>query len=426
MNGEIPARSPLWLILTQYYPPEIGAPQIRLRCMVRELRRHGIRVEVLTAMPNYPTGQLHPGYERKFWLRETLAGVQVRRTWVYAATGRKTWVRLANYLSFTATSLLSALGGPKPDVLFVESQPLTLGLVAVLMKWLRGVRYIYNVPDLQVDVARHLGFLRNPALLRAMARTEDLFLRRAWKVSTVTHQFIEHFIERGLPRQKITFLPNGSDVQHLRPMPPSDRLLRRWGLAGKKIFLYVGTHAYYHGLDTLLDAAALLRGRHDIVFLMVGAGPERERLRRRAAQMDLHNVVFGESPYEEMAELYSIAHASVAMLRDIDVAKKMRLSKVFPSLSCAVPVIYSGKGEAADLLTSTRTGVSVPPENPPALRLAVEWLADARGERTGMGAAGRRLVEKEYSWSVIVDRWLAEIYNGPGTGVQSMSPSTDV
>jgi glycosyltransferase involved in cell wall biosynthesis len=190
-------------------------------------------------------------------------------------------------------------------------------------------------------------------------------------------------------------------------------LLDRWKLHGKKVFLYVGTHAYYHGLDTLIEAAALLRARSDIVFLMIGGGPERARLKQVSANRGLTNLIFGQSPYEEMAQLYSIAYASVATLRKIEVAKSMRLSKVFPSLSCAVPVIYAGVGEAAELLEANKCGVVVAPEAPALLAQAIERLASDPTRRHEMGWTGRAFVEREYSWSTIVARWLAEIGISP-------------
>jgi colanic acid biosynthesis glycosyl transferase WcaI len=398
-----------WLILTQYYPPEIGAPQIRLRSVIRELRRRGIEVEVLTAMPNYPAGKTFPGYSGKWRMREEIDGIPVRRTWVYAGTGKAAHIRLANYLSFTFTALLAALTGPRPHVMFVESQPLSLGVVAVLMKWLCGVPYIYNVPDLQVDVARQLGFMRSERALRLALVLENFFLRRSWKISTVTYQFIEHFRRRGLPRTQITFLPNGADTEFLRPQAPAQALLDRWGLAGKRVFVYVGTHAYYHGLDTLIEAATLLRDRSDIVFLMIGDGPERKRLKQMSESRELTNVIFGQSPYEEMDQLYSIAYASIATLRKMDVAQSMRLSKVFPSLSCGVPVIYAGIGEAAELLEANRCGLVVQPEQPALLAQAVSQLASDEPLRDDMGRAGRALVEGEYSWSSIVGCWVKEI-----------------
>jgi colanic acid biosynthesis glycosyl transferase WcaI len=407
--GTHSSRRPRWLVLTQYYAPELGAPQIRLRSMVRELVRHGVDVEVLTAMPNYPAGRVFPGYEGRWRSVEQIDGVTVKRTWIYAATGKSAPVRLANYLSFTFMSMLRTLFGRRPDVLFVESQPLSLGVVAVLMKWLRGVPYVYNVPDLQIDVARQLGFMRNERVLRLALGMENLFLHQAWKVSTVTHNFIEHFIQRGCPRAQLTFLPNGADTSFLTPHAADPELVDRWGLAGKKTFAYVGTHAFYHGLDTLIDAATILRDRTDLAFLLVGDGPERPRLKQIAEERGLTNVVFGSSPYEEMARLYSVAYASVATLRNMKVASGMRLSKIFPALSCGVPMIYSGEGEAANLIGDERCGVVVAPESPAELAAAITALADNPSLRDEMGVRGRALVEKDYSWRAIVARWLAEI-----------------
>jgi colanic acid biosynthesis glycosyl transferase WcaI len=397
-----------WLILSQYYPPEIGAPQIRLQNIALELARRGFQVEVLTGMPNYPAGKIFNGYSDRLTMSEVINGIKVRRVWLFAGTGKSAWVRLANYLSFTFCSIFLALFGPRPDVMFVESQPLSLGVAAILMKVFRGVPYIYNVPDLQIDVAKQMGFMKNEAFLKIALNTENYFLKQSWKVSTVTHRFIDHFVSRRIPRQ-ITFLPNGADVSFLKPQTPALHLVERWNLLGKKVFVYVGTHAFYHGLDTLIKAADIVRDRQDIAFLLIGDGPERKRLINMAKELDLSNVVFGNSPYEEMSELYSIAYASVATLRNISVAKDMRLSKIFPSMSCGVPVIYSGSGEAAELLDEKNCGVSVEPENENALATAILEMADSQEMRDQMGKNGRILVEKEYSWSTTVEKWLKEL-----------------
>lgn len=402
-----------WLILTQYYPPELGAPQIRLRSMAKELGRAGIKVDILTAMPNYPKGEIFEGYKKKWWMRDAIDGNTVRRVWIYPGTGKSPVIRLFNYLSFTATALIATLFGPRPDVLFVESQPLSLGIIALLMKWIRGVPYIYNVPDLQVEVAKQLGFIQNERFLRFAFRVEQVFLKQSWKVSTVTHCFLEHMKQRGLPSHQVTFLPNGADTEFLKPMPPCQQLLQRWNLEGKKVFLYVGTHAYYHGLDSVIHAAKLLEKEKDITFLMIGQGPERARLKILAKDLDLSNVVFGDSPFEERDRLYSISFASIATLRKMDVAQTMRPAKIFPSLSCGVPVIYSGTGETTDLISGNQCGLCVEPEDPQRLADAVKRLAADSSARTHMGEMGRKLVESEFSWNHIVQRWLNELECSP-------------
>lgn len=403
------ARQERWLVLTQYFAPEIGAPQIRLRCLVRELRRHGKDVSVLTAMPNYPAGRVFEAYRGRFFCREKIDDVDVKRTWVYAATGKAFVARFLNYCSFTVTALAVALSGPRPDVLFVEAQPLPLGIVALFMKYVRGVPYVYNVPDLQVDVARELGFIRKRSLLWLAERLERLLLKNAWKVSTVTHGFIQHFESRGVPSSRITFLPNGADTELLQPGEPCREYLDEWQLHGKKTFVYAGTHAYYHGLDTLVAAAELLKGDPEIRIVMVGDGPERQRIRQLAREKNLDNMIFASAPYEKTASLYSIACGAVATLRNVPVAKGMRLSKIFPALSCGVPVIYSGEGEAAGILRQNDCGITTPAEDPVSLAEAMRSLAHDPELRQRLGDNGRQLVRRSYSWTSIVDKWLDEL-----------------
>ena len=139
---------------------------------------------------------------------------------------------------------------------------------------------------------------------------------------------------------------------------------------------------------------------------MVGDGPERERLRRLVQQKQLTNVIFGVVPYEKTGDMYSIACAAVATLRDLPVAKGMRLSKVFPALSCGVPVIYSGEGEAAELLVENGCGITTPPEDAAALAEAMRSLAYNPTRRNALGASGRQMVQNTYSWTTIVRKWL--------------------
>ena len=399
-----------WVIVTQYYPPEPGAPQVRLHTLARNLVKQGIQVRVLTGMPNYPEGQVQEGYRGKLWAHETIDGIEVRRVWLYAATGRNPFKRLANYLTFTFTAtcyLFFCMRGI--DVLFVEGQPISMGIAGVLMKWLRGVPYVFNIPDLQTDVAKQLGFLGARQLLRIAVVMENFFMRQAMTVSTVTRKFIDYYVERGIPRKQLSFLPNGADTEVLKPLPFDHAYAEKMGVAGKKVFTYAGTHAYYHGLEVLIDAAEQLKHRDDIVLLLVGQGPVRQQLIDMAQEKQLTNVVFGDSPFREMPQLMAITFASLVVLKDIPAAEKMRLSKTFPPLACGVPVIYAGYGESAEMVRDHDCGVCTIPENPAELAKAIEQLADDPARRQRLGENGVRLVERELSWSAIIENWLQQL-----------------
>ena len=399
-----------WVILSQYYPPEIGAPQIRLPHLAKNLRDHDIDVEILTAMPNYPIGKIFQGYQKKIALREEIDGVPIRRVWAYPAHGHSTFARLMSYFSFTLMAMFAVIFARRPHVMFVEGQPLSLGLVGLFMKWLRGVPYIFHVPDLQIDAAQQLGFIKSKVFLNLASRLENLFLKKAWKVSAPTHSMVQNLHERGLPHEQITLLPNGADSDFLRPQPASQELLERWRIRGKKPFVYVGTHSYYQGLDTILDAAKLLQGQKDIVFIFIGNGPERSRVIKRAEKLELSNVIFDELPFKELANIYSISYASIVPVRDIGVTRSMLPAKILPSLSCGVPVIYSGGGvEAADLINHGKCGICVRPEDGKSLVEAITLLASDPKGRAKMGLAGRELIVSEYNWKIIVTRWVHQL-----------------
>src|SRR5262249_37032547 len=141
---------------------------------------------------------------------------------------------------------------------------------------------------------------------------------------------------------------------------------------GETAFLYAGTHGYAQGLGGILDAAELLRDRPDIVFLLVGGGPEKGRLRRLAEEGCLARGRFPDPPPPPaMPAVFSEARASIVPLLDRPLFRGARPSKIFPSLACATPVIYSGVGEAAELIESSGAGLVVPPERPAELAAAV-------------------------------------------------------
>jgi len=109
-----------FLILSQYFPPEVGAPQTRLAALSRELTRLGHQVEVVTALPNYPAGHIFPEFRGSFYRRDDWESVRVHRVWLYASIGQGL-KRMLNYASFAITSFYGLLRAKKPDYVFVES-----------------------------------------------------------------------------------------------------------------------------------------------------------------------------------------------------------------------------------------------------------------------------------------------------------------
>jgi len=228
-------------------------------------------------------------------------------------------------------------------------------------------------------------------------------MRQALSVTTVTYAFIEHFHRaRELPRGRLTFLPNGADTERLQPMPRDAALAQRLGVGDRKVFTFAGTHAPYQGLEVILEAAKLVQHRTDIVFRMVGKGPVRADLMKRAETEGITNVLFRRSPFDEMPRLMSLTWASLVVLRRMNIATKIRLSKAIPPLAFWRAHHLWGWGETAEIVDREHVGLTVEPENAEALAQAVERLADDPDLRHDLGRRGRALAVRDLSWQPVV------------------------
>jgi len=395
-----------FLLLTQYFPPEIGAPQVRLAAVTRELLRFGHTVEVVTALPNYPQGKIFPEYQKHFYQRDEWEGVQVHRVWVYAAMGAG-WRRLFNYFSFLITAGWGLWKSQRPDYLLVESPPLFLGITAYVAAKLWQVPLILNVADLWPDSVSALGLMHPGLSLTLAEKLEAWLYQKASYINAVTEGIRDTLIHKKMVfEKKVLFLPNGVDLQLFQPYPPDAHWRASLGLADKPMILYTGTQGYAHGVEVLLQTAQLLS---EVLFLLVGGGSEKARLQQLSHQMQLPNVIFWEPQSPAMiARLYSLAVAGVSTLRKLPLFEGTRPVKMLATMACGKPVLYSGAGEGARLVTEAQAGLIVAPEDAQALAVAIRYLLSHPEEARQWGEHGRAYVEKYLPWSKVVAAWLQE------------------
>lgn len=399
-----------FLFLTQYFPPEIGGPQTRLQSMAVELLRHGHEVEVVTALPNYPRGAFFPGYEGKFYVREVRQGIVIHRVWLYPAMGSGL-ARLLNYATFTITCIYGLLRARRPDLLLVESPPLTTSVPAFLAKLFWRAPFIFNVADLWPDAVLDTGFLKEGFLLRLILAFERWSYNRALFVNAVTDGIRDALLhKKGLPPEKVLFLPNGADTLHYQPRDPDLALKRALGLEDKRIILWAGTQGHFHGLENVLRAANVLRHRPDIHFLFLGDGSARPVLERMKRDLSLDNVTFRDPvSIEQLPPYYSISDCGLSSLLPLPSNEGARPSKIFPVLASGKPLLFVGSGECARLIQRANAGVVVAPENPDALALAIVRLFDQPSRLQEFGGNGRRFIEEHFDWSKLISRWVAQV-----------------
>jgi glycosyltransferase involved in cell wall biosynthesis len=379
--------------------------------LAAEVQRQGHSVKVVTALPNYPTGRIFDGYRHRLFIREVRDGVSVFRTCVYPVQSARLIPRLANYFTFCLTSLLAFFWIGKPDIIFVDSPPLFLALIALFLARMKGARWMMNISDLWPDAVADSGLVNSGFLLRMATKLERFLYRQADFVGTVT-QGIQRILleEKHISPDKVFFLPIGVDTHLFRPRVADQTLLARHQLTDKSVFVFAGTLGHAQGLPLLLDAADALRDRQDIAIVLVGDGPVKTHLQAQRDQRGLSSVVFAEPvPLTEMPRWWSVARAALVPLKDQPIHQSARPSKSLPALSSGVPVIFSGRGEMARILLDAKAGLVVPPEQTMALVDCIVRLADDAVLARKLGENGRRLCELEFSWQTLVEGWLIDI-----------------
>jgi colanic acid biosynthesis glycosyl transferase WcaI len=398
-----------FLILTQYYEPEVGAAQVRLGALARELLARGHHIDVVTALPSYPLDRIFPEYRGRLAAVETRGGARVYRTWLVAATGRGL-KRVIGYLSFSLSALAGLLAARPPDVIFVESPPPTLMVPAWLIARLRRAVLIMNVSDLWPDSVTSLGHMSAGPMLAAATQLEGWAYAKADFVTAVTDGIRATLTDRkGVAPERILFLPNGVDTDLFSPQPYDQELAARYGVSNCKVIMLAGSLGYGVGLDVILDAAELMRGEQ-VTFLIVGGGSEYDRLLRAVQERGLPNVrLTGPKSLEEVAHLYSVTDIGLMTLRDSPLFEGTRPARVYPAMAAGKPVVYSGSGEGARIIASAEAGVVVPPEDPAALARAIRQLLADEGEAHHMGERGREYVERELGWPRLVGSWLEDL-----------------
>jgi colanic acid biosynthesis glycosyl transferase WcaI len=398
------------LMLTQYFPPESGAAQVRLKELAKGLQSNGHQVTVVTAFPNHPSGVIPPHYRGRFRMKDEVEGIPVWRTWIYPVQRGRFWKRLLNYFSFVFSSFWGLSKAGKQDILFFESPPLFLGITAIIYGWITRIPIIMNISDLWPESAVALGLVNSRWMIKVAEALEKLLYRRAWKISCQTEGIMKSLLDRGVPKEKVTFLPNGVNLELFAPRERDVEMAERLGIKEEDfVLIYAGTMGYAQGLESVILTAEIMKDKDNFRFLFVGDGTERPKLEALVQEKALSNVSFVDfQPVQEMPRYYSLSSASIIPLKKNKLFEGARPSKMFPALGSAVPVIYSGEGEAAALVLSSGGGVVVEPENSEELAKAIIELSK-NPARHEMGKKGRQFVKEHYTWSQIIRSWLREL-----------------
>ena len=376
------------LILSINYWPEVTGIGAFTTYRAEYLAATGHEVEVCTTFPYYPDWKVPPEYSGKLGLKEKRNGVSIVRSYSYIPTRVTALKRILFEASFIIGVTLRALLRKRPDVLLVVSPPLGLAATAILLSRLWSIPYVFDVEDLQPDSASDLGMLPKWAV-KLLYKVENAAYRHARLVTTLTPSMRQKIIAKGFREDHVELLEPRMD-DSLIDLPPEEGIAfrQRYNLGEKFLATHSGNMGVKQGLDVILDAAALNRADDSMLFLCVGNGSDCERIKRRAAELDLGNVRF--LPLLDETDFRGLMAASNVCLvtQQRSVSEIFFPSKIVTYLAAGRPMIASvnPECEVARMTRESGAGRVVEAENPRALLEAVCELRNADLRKAGENA----------------------------------------
>ena len=375
------------LLLSQYFPPEVGATQTRMQAFAEHLAARGHQVTVICEFPNHPHGVVPPDYRGRIYEDDRSNPYRVLRVWVKASEEKTQRTRMQFYLSYMAIAAAMAPVAGRADVVVATTPPLFTGVAGLALARINRAPFVLDVRDLWPAAAVSLMQISTGRTLRLAEWLERLLYRRAAAVVAVTKPFCEHVDRIRNAAPPTTLIPNGTLEMFLEAQPGDGRAV--FGAAdGEFVVTFAGTHGIAQGLDTIVKAAPSLAG--EARFALVGDGPLKETLIQLAAESGAGNVDF--HPQVPLTETPALLAASDALLVPLSAHPTFRdfvPSKLIDSMAVGRPVIVSATGESARILEEAGAGVVAAPEDPDDLARAVRWLREHPDEAAAMGRRGR-------------------------------------
>ena len=387
-------------MISQWYEPETGSAA-HPTAIARALAGRGHDLRVLTSFPSYPTGRVHSGYTQRWRQHESRDGVTLMRVPDLPSHDDNGLRRATSLTSFAASATAQVGWLRGADVCLVYLTPATVGTAAMALRTLRGVPYVLYVQDLWPETVTASGFIANEKVTRLAERAISRYLSRLYGgasgIAAISPTMAGLIGTRGARVEPVS-IPNWVDEELFRPADPAASGLADQLDPDRSWVMYAGGIGDVQGLEHAVRAIELLRHRSDIGLAVVGEGVARPGLEDQVRRAELGDRVrfLGSRPMEQMPSLMAGSTAQLVSLRALDLFRGTIPSKIQASMACGAPVLCSVAGDAAELVERSGCGITVPPEDAPALAAAMTRMVDLPGEdRDAMGRRGRQVYADE-------------------------------
>jgi len=388
------------LYLHQHFVAPTGTSGGRPYEFGRRLVRGGHQVTLVAGAYEHSGITWHQGDRRRVL---DIEGIEVHVLGIPYRQSMGTHARLKAFGGFAFAALREVGRAPRPDVVFASSTPLTIAIPGMYAARRHRCPFVFEVRDLWPAAPIELGALRNPVLIAAAQKLERTAYNRATHIVALSPGMRDAIVKGGVPGDKVTVIPNASDVELLRVGPEAGRRWRQkhLELGDGPLVVYAGSIGRVNRVDWAVRLAAEVKAlAPDVIFVFVGEGSEKGKCQELAKKIGVlgRQVHFLPSvPRNALGEVLSAATMLASFFVDTPVIRTNSANKVFDAFAAGKPLVINYGGWQAELLEKEGAGLVLDPDD---LRGSARRLVRALRDREWLARAGKasaRLGEFNFS-----------------------------
>lgn len=399
------------LLINNYFPPEIGAASHLYYYLAKEFIKRGHEVTVLTGIPRYnvSTQVYHKYYKKGKVFFENVEGISILRVRLPLVDRKNFFRRGIEHFEIAYKLAKSGIKFLKSnyDVSLVYSPPLTLYWTAEKLRKKYGLPYILNVQDLFPQAVIDLGHMKNRILINIFRYLEKKAYESA-NLITVHSETNAEIIKKVVKnKEKVVVFENWVDDEEIQPGDKDNEFSRKHSITDKFVVSFAGTLGYSQDIEVIMKAAYFTKDNKDIVYLIVGDGPMKDKVMYFKDEYNLTNVLILPAVPKEIYPL--VLHSSDVSLATLKSSVKTPVvpSKILSIMSAGIPVIavMNKDGDAPRLVEKAHCGIVVDAGDAEGLARAILQLYYNDSLRVRYGRNGRKYIEKHLSVKVAAEKY---------------------
>ncbi len=392
------------LYIHQYFATPRGSTGTRSYEFARRWASKGYKVTMLTTGAQLTNQDLAKA-KGLFFKRFTIDGIDVLVLSIPYRQQMGIFKRCLSFLAFLLIASVVVVFMKKVDIIYATSTPLTIGIPAVVAKWFKRKKFIFEVRDQWPETPIEMGIIRNRILIKLLLWLERIIYRNSAAIVTISDAMAEEIklmVGEGKP---VYVIPNGTDLDFFRPDINGDAIRKQKHWDDKLVLVHAGAMGRINGLEFVIDVAEKLKDYQNILFVLIGEGSRKDTLKSMVKERDLKNVEICPSmPKKQLPAVFAAADIILATIGKFPIIEKhASLNKFYDGLGSGKPVLLNYSGWQREFLEEKSAGFGCTLCNIGEFVERVLYLNSHRKELLKVGQNARRIAEAKFDRNKLAD-----------------------